>query len=90
MSNISKAKALILAMKQEDEFKMWMVTNKIKYGLTDQNIADKLHMTRQTVTNHYSGRSSVPFVYCMAYCALFGNEDDPEKIWKMANDRNAP
>ena len=79
---MEKVKIIYSRSKPTTAFGEWMV---IQMGLQDMSIgevAEKLHITRQTVYNHMHG--PVPFPYVLAYCWLFECVLEPEEIWEMS------
>lgn len=72
--------------KPETKFARWLLENMWENGLTQQDVANKLRTTKQSINNQYHGRVNVTFAQVVAYCWIFGNKDDPEEIWKMIEE----
>ena len=81
----SRLEHMIRATKMENEFAYWFTVNRLECGYTCKDVADKLRMAKQTISNQLNGRSKPTYICIMAYCAVFGNKDDPEEIWEMIN-----
>ena len=67
-------------MKPSTEFGKWLFNNLMRHGLTCQDVAKRLHSTRQGIRNHVNGKTPPSYVWVMAYCTLFN--EDPDVIWE--------
>lgn len=68
-------------MKPKSTFGEWLLSNMIKNDLTCVDVANLLHTTRQSISNHVNDVHKPTYVWVIAYCSIFG--DDPDIIWKM-------
>lgn len=67
------------------EFGMWFTQNMFENGLTQMDVAKKLHITRPSVCNHAAGLAKPTFMNVVSYCWVFGSKDDPEEIYKLTD-----
>lgn len=66
-----------------NDFGLWLNQNMLRIGMTQTDVAKKLHVSRQSVTGHSTGMVKPTFQNVVSYCWVFGNKDDPEEVWKL-------
>lgn len=69
------------------KFGLWMNQNMIRNGMTQTDVAKKLHVCRAHVNSHATGYNKPTFINVVSYCWVFGSKDDPEEIWKLADEK---
>lgn len=72
--------------KYTTRFGKWMSDNMHNMGLTQLEVANRLHMTQATVNRHIIGHVKPNYVTVIAYCRVFGNWSDPDEIWGLLED----
>ena len=77
-----KKQVFINALAEEPDFGAWITMNRLIHDWSSQELADKIHMTKQSVNNMESGRTKVTFGTIAAMCYVFGDGDDPEEIYQ--------
>lgn len=65
------------------EFGLWLHKNFMRHGLTQRDAAIKLGISRASVCGHATGKVKPTFVNVIAYCWLFGGQDDPNEVWGL-------
>ena len=70
------------------KFGDWLAQNLFRTGMTLQEVAKKLHLSRVWVSGHLNGRYNPTFRDVVAYCWLFGSTDDPNDIYKLAKEES--
>ena len=73
---------LIKALAEEPDFGAWLTMKRLMHDLTSRELANKIHMTKQTVSNLETGRTKLTFGVVAACCYVFGDGDDPEEIYQ--------
>ena len=68
------------------KFGEWMAMHLCSTGMTIQNVADRLHCSRQIVSVHLNGTAKPSFRDVVAYCWVFNSKDDPECVWNMTKE----
>lgn len=74
-----------MRMNPTTKFGEWLDIQMCEHNMGGREIADKLHYVYQTVYRHRLGIYRPTFTDVVAYCWLFGSNDDPETIWKMVD-----
>lgn len=69
------------------KFGLWMNQNMMRNGMTQMDVAKKLHVCRAHVNSHATGYHKPTFINVVSYCWVFGSKDDPEEIWKLADEK---
>ena len=65
-------------------FGEWLFVNMMKRNLTCSDVANMLHTTRQTISNHINNIHKPTYVWVIAYCSIFGG--DPDMLWKTVEE----
>ena len=68
------------------KFGEWMAMRLCSTGMTIQDVADRLHCSRQIVSMHLNGTAKPSFRDVVAYCWVFNSKDDPECVWNMTKE----
>ena len=68
------------------KFGEWMASHLCDTGMTIQDVADRLHCSRQIVSIHLNGTAKPSFRDVVAYCWVFNSKDDPECVWNMTKE----
>lgn len=68
------------------KFGEWMAMHLCSTGMTIQNVADRLHCSRQIVSVHLNGKAKPSFRDVVAYCWIFNSKDDPEYVWNLTKE----
>ena len=74
------------AANPRNKFAQWLVEHIDASGLTYADVGKKLHVGRTAISGHATGLSKPTFMNVVAYCWLFGVQDDPEEIWNLQKD----
>lgn len=78
--------ARIKNRKPEGKFSQWLFYKLIDYNYTQQDVADILHVTKQSISNHVRGCRLPSYPTVIAYCYIFG--DNPDEIWKLVEEES--
>ena len=71
------------------QFGAWLASNIGFKKWTQAEVAKRLHVSRAHVNNHVTGLTAPTYINVVAYCWLFGVNDDPEEIWKLKDEEFA-
>lgn len=64
-----------------NKFGHWLNGQMLANNYTCEMLADMLHVSKQTVSNHVRGTVTPSYVFVVAYCSIFENIDDYNDIW---------
>lgn len=71
--------------KPRTKFGEWLDQWMQMLNMSGLEVADKLHCTESIISYHRSGKKRPTFSDIVAYCWVFGCNEDPETIWKMVD-----
>lgn len=69
------------------DFGKWLYTKMKERDMTCNDVANRLHTTRQTIAFHINGRPNPSYPFVVAYCWMFG--DNPDNIWELVEHDKA-
>ena len=72
-----------LVFRKTTPFGLWLASNIFSAGMSVEDMAKAVHVTRQTVSAHMYGRTKVSYMAVCAYCHVLGCGDNPDEIWKL-------
>lgn len=79
----------------DDNFGNWLYFNIDKVGKSRSEIADYLHISLHSLSDHITGEANPTFSHVIAYCWYFNKfrkpkfDYDPEVIWELAEKRKS-
>lgn len=77
-------------IKCRTKFGEWLAYNMYHNDLTIIQLAERLHLSRATVSAHINGTHKPTFVHILAYCYIFEKMNNetlfPQDIYKMADE----
>lgn len=65
----------------DSEGQKWLAGVLNLCGVSQSELADRLHTTRQSVCKLLNGQTKMTFCKVVAVCYVCGLTDDPEAIW---------
>lgn len=68
-------------MRPETEFGNWLYSKMVENDLTCTDVAEKLHVSKQTIAYHTNGKVCPNYPFVLAYNTIFG--DDVDEVWNM-------
>ena len=74
--------------KTRTKFGDWMAQNLFRTGMTLREVAEKLHISRVSISGHLNGSHDPTFKDVVAYCWLFDSTDDPNDIYKLVKEES--
>ena len=77
---------MIKTTKPKGKFGHWLFHKMVDYYYTQQEVADMLHTTKQSISNHVRGVCLPNYPWVIAYCSIFN--EDPEEIWKLVEEES--
>lgn len=76
----------IFNMVPKTSFGRWLKCEIIHNGWSCKNVAEELHITKQSVAYHINGKSKPSYPNVIAYCYLFDQLQNLDRIWKMTEE----
>lgn len=73
-------------MKPKTSFGRWLKYETIHNGWSCKNVAEELRVTKQTVASHINGSIRPSYSMVIAYCYLFDQLQNLERIWRMVDE----
>ena len=64
----------------------WVGSVLERTGLNQRELANKLHMTRQSISALLHDRAKMSFVTVFTICKQCGLDDDPEEVYKRISN----
>ena len=77
-----KKEAIMKALRYDKTFTGWLTLRRYERDWSMQELADRIHVTKQHVSNITSGRNKPTFGFVAACCYVFNDGDDPEEIYQ--------